>query len=157
MALIVDHLLIVEIQIAGAASANDFVKLFNPTQNILDVGGWKLRKKTSTGTDTSLREFPSGSVVAPNGYFIWANSSGGFGDVIGANVTSTGSLASDNSVALFNTEGTIVDAVAWGAGDNQYGEVAAYPTNPAPNEILKRKLIEGAFVDTDNNENNFGI
>ena len=75
---LVGHLVIAAIQIAGAAADDDFVKMYNPTPNIVDFSGWKLRKKSSTGADSSLREFPKGSAIAPSGYFVWASSVNGF-------------------------------------------------------------------------------
>ncbi|HEX4104039.1 MAG TPA: lamin tail domain-containing protein [Candidatus Paceibacterota bacterium] len=152
-----NHLVIAAVMIAGASSANDFVKIFNPTAAAVDVSGWKIHKKTSTGGDDSLREFASGSSVAPGGYFTWANSADGFGDATHANATSTETLAADNSVALFDASGTLVDAVAWGTGTNQYVETAAYPTDPLANQTLARIFLNGAIVDTDNNANDFTI
>lgn len=152
-----NHLVIAEVQIAGASSTNDFVKIFNPTAAAVDVSGWKLRKKSSTGADYSVRVFPAGSSVAVGGYFMWANAADGFGDSIGANTTSTATLAADNSIALFDTNGTIIDAVAWGEGTNQYAEGAAYPTDPQASQVLKRKSADGEMVDTDNNANDFTL
>ncbi len=153
----VSNLVVAEIQIAGGASDNDFVKLFNPTAAAVDVSGWKLRKKSKSGADYSLRVFPDGSAVAPGGYFAWANASGGFGGGMGADVTSTETLAADNSVALFDVSGALVDAVAWGEGAAQYVEGAAYPANPETGQVLKRKSANGAIVDTDNNADDFAL
>ena len=152
-----NHLVIAEVQIAGGASSNDFVRIFNPTASPVDISGWKLRKKSGTGTDQSLRMFPGESFAPPGGYFVWANAANGFGDSIGANVTSSETLAADNSAALFDASGTIIDAVAWGNGANQYVEGSAYPTNPAANQTLKRKLVDGMVADTGNNASDFTI
>lgn len=152
------HLVIAAVQIASAASSsNDFARIFNPTANTIDLSGWKLHKKSNTGTDSSLRVFPTGSAVLSGGYFVWANSAGGFADSIGADVSSTETLAADNSVALFDESGTIVDEVAWGTGTNQYVEGSPYPTDPVADQILMRKTSGGAIVDTDNNANDFVI
>jgi hypothetical protein len=149
------HVVIAQIQIAGAASSNDFVKLYNPTRAAVDISGWKLRKKSSTGTDYSLRDFPNGTAVAPGAYFTWANSTNGFAQSIGADASSTETLSADNSVAIMDANGTVVDAVAWGTGTNQYGEGAPFPTDPAPNQILARKSSGGVPVDTNDNEEDF--
>jgi hypothetical protein len=154
---IVDHLVIAAVQIAGAAADNDFVEIYNPTPGTVDMSGWKLRKKSSTGTDSSLREFPKGSAIAPGGYFTWASSVNGFAASIGADVSSTGTLAANNSVALQDGAGAQVDAVAWGTGTNQYAEGAAYPDDPTANQILSRKFSDGVVVDTDNNNEDFSL
>jgi hypothetical protein len=149
------HLLIAQIQIAGVSSANDFVKIYNPTASAVDLGGWKLRKKSSTGSDYSLREFPKETSIGAGSYFVWANSSGGFAQSIGADASSSETLSADNSVALFDTSGVLVDAVAWGKGTGQYVEGSPYPTNPVASQVLGRKSAGGSPVDTDNNAEDF--
>ncbi len=151
------HVLIATVQIAGAAASNDFVKLYNPTASAIDMSGWKLHKKSQTGTDYSLKVFPAGSTIAAGQSFTWANSTGGFSDSIGANVSSTETLSADNSVALMDAAGNIVDAVAWGTGTGQYGEGTPYPTSPGANQLLSRRSSDGVLVDTENNTNDFSL
>lgn len=146
---------IAEVQIAGDASDNDFVKIFNPAAGLVDVSGWHLRKRSKSGADYSLRVFPDGSTIAPYGYFVWANSSDGFGGAMGADVTSTETLAADNSAGLLDASGTVVDAVAWGEGADQYVEGNAYPTEPGANEVLKRRFAGGIIIDTGDNATDF--
>jgi hypothetical protein len=151
------HVLISVVQISAASSSNDLITLYNPTASTADVSGWRLRKRSQTGTDYSLKEFPAGSAIAAGQTFTWANSSGGFSEAVGANVASTETLATDNSVALFDAAGNIVDAVAWGTGSNQYGEGPPFSTNPTAGQTLTRRSANGAMVDTDNNINDFII
>lgn len=151
-------MLIAAVQIAGAAADNDLVKLYNPTGAAIDMSGWKLHKKSSTGADYSLKIFPSGSVIAAGGTFEWANSTDGFSDSVGANVASTETLAADNSVALMDAAGNVVDAVAWGTGTSQYGEGPPYPTSPGANQLLSRRSSgNGSMADTGDNSNDFTI
>ncbi len=149
--------LIAAVQIAGAAADDDFVRLVNPTNAVIDMGGWKLRKRSKTGIDYSLRTFPGGSGIAPGGSFIWANGSGGFAERIEANVSSSETLSADNSIALIDASGAVVDAVAWGAGSGQYGEGTPYPTDPAAGQQLVRRVSGGAPIDTGDNANDFTL
>jgi hypothetical protein len=153
----VDHLIIAAIQIAGTASTDDLVKIYNPLPDAVDIGGWKLRKKTGTGSDASIREFPKGSVVASGSYFVWASSVNGFAESIGADTSSTATFAENNSVALFDATGTQIDAVAWGTGENQYVEGSPYPNGPPAGQELVRRSAGGALVDTDNNADDFTV
>ena len=148
---------IAAVQIAGDAPDNDFVKLFNPSAVAVDVGGWKLKKKSATGAEYSLRTFPLGSTVPAEGYFVWANGGNGFGAAIHANATSSETLAADNSVALFDASGTVMDAVAWGTGEGQYGEGAPYPADPGAGQALARKFSDGAIRDTGDNAADFTL
>lgn len=151
------HILITAVQIAGASSSNDLIKLYNPTSGAIDVSGWKLHKRSATGTDYSIKTFPSDSVLAPGAYFVWANSGGGFSETVNANVSSTETLSADNSIALFDTNGVIVDALAWGTGESQYSEGPPYPTDPIAGQTLVRQSANGAVVDTENNANDFTL
>ena len=154
------HLVIAAIKITGGEGATDqdYIKIFNPTPENADVSGWKLRKRTQSGTESSVKVFPDGSIIAPGGYFIWANSADGFAATIGANVSSTQTLAADNSIALLNADGAIVDALAWGSGHTDpYVEGSAYPENSGTGQELARKFETGFIVDTDDNSKDFEL
>lgn len=152
-----DHILIAAVQIAGPSSDNDLVTLYNPTGVAVDMSGWKLHKRSQTGTDYSLKVFPAGSVIAAAGSFTWANSEDGFSETAGANVSSTETLSADNSVALLDAPGNVIDAVAWGIGSSQYGEGPPYPTSPGANQLLSRRSSGGVMEDTENNAEDFTI
>jgi len=147
--------LIVEIQIAGEKADNDFIKIYNPGNNAIDISSYKLRKRTSTGSEASVRVFPSGSQIQAKGYFLWANSKEDFHLAIGADVWSAATLAKNNSIALFNTEGVILDSLTWGEGQNPFVKEAPFLENPGPNQRLKRKNINGDYQSTGNNSQDF--
>jgi len=154
----VDHIVIAEVQITGGTGKanNDFIKLLNPTGSGIDLSGWKLRKRTQPGGESSIRVFPEGSMIEAGGYFIWANSDDGFAESVHANVSSTQTLASNNSIALFDNKGAVIDALAWGSGHtNPFVEGSPYPENPAGGEVLKRKTRDGVLQDTDSNSADF--
>jgi len=154
----VSHVVIAVVQIAGASSSNDFLKLYNPTSAAIDIGGWKLRKRANTGTESSLGEIDAGNSILPGEYFIWANSSGNFAASINANMARSYTLAARNSAAIVDSLGTVIDALAWGANlTNPFVEGASYPDDPAANQVLKRKFINGAVQDTDNNAADFEV
>jgi hypothetical protein len=114
-----------------------------------------LRKRSQSGADYSLRVIPADMTSEPGQYFAWANSAGGFAASIDANVSSTETLAGDNSVALMDADGNIVDALAWGTGTGQYSEGSPYPDNPAAGQVLVRKMAGGVPADTGNNADDF--
>lgn len=157
----VNHLVIAQVQIAGASASNDFIKIYNPAAASADLSGWKLRKRTQAQGESdyySIRVFPSGSSVAAQGYFVWANSSGGFSESIGADTSSTETLAATSSIAILDSSGVIVDALAWGSGQlSPYIEGSAYPASPPAGQILKRKFVDGSIQDTDDNSEDFTI
>ncbi|MDO8516101.1 MAG: lamin tail domain-containing protein [bacterium] len=150
------RLVIAEVQIAGASSSNDIVKLYNPGSASVDIGNWKLRKRTQSGNEYSVRVFPVGSVIPAESYFTWANSGNGYALSVKADVSSGETLAANNSIALEDPSGSIIDALAWGAGHvNPFIEGSVYPANPEVNQVLARKLIGDSIVDTGNNAADF--
>ena len=155
--LVPNHLLIVAVQIAGDSSGDDFVKIANPTANDIDVSSWKLHKKSSTGTDYSLKAFPKGTIISAGATLTWADSANGFDATIGADFSSEETLAVDNSVALLDASSSIVDAVAWGDGVNPYVEGDPFPTDPTANQVLTRITQGGAYLDTDDNAQDFQL
>jgi len=81
--------------------------------------------------------------------FMWANSDDGFSETISANVSSTETLAANNSVALMDRR-EISSTRSHGDGANQYGEGPPYPTSPARINC-SRAVVGWCDGDTDNN------
>ena len=156
------HLVIAGVQTTGGVghTTDDFVQIKNPTPDVVNLKGYRLVKRTKMGiTDTSLKSWTTDAFVPAGGTYVWASS-----DYTAlspaADVTTSGSIADDNGVALRSgpeNTGIIVDAVAWGAAQNIFVEGAVYPTNPAANQLLTRKLVNGTPQDTDINAEDFVI
>lgn len=152
-------ILFYEIQISGGvgATAKDFIRIYNPNGFSIDVSKWKLAKRSKTGTESSVKVIPDGTVIAPGGTLIWANSKDNFAATIGAQLSTTATISADNSIALFDSAGNIIDAVAWGEGTNQFVEGSAYSVNPEGGQILRRKSDGQSLKDTDNNATDFSV
>lgn len=155
---VVSHALIVAVQITGGVGKanNDFIKIHNPSGASLDVGDWKLRKRTQSGTESSIRVFPSGTSIPAGGYITWANSDGDFATIMNAELSSTQTLSANNSIALIDAAGAAVDALAWGEGHTApFVEGSAYPTSPDAGQVLQRRQQESGAQDTDQNAQDF--
>src|SRR6185436_14759329 len=118
-----------QIQTTGGAgkTANDFVEIYNPTDHDIDLKGYRLVKRTQTGTsDTSLKSWTDSVIIPSHAYYLWANSS--FTDIsVTADVTTSGTISDNNAVALRNgpeDTGVIVDSVGWGTASNIFVEGA---------------------------------
>lgn len=153
------EILITEIQIAAAKSSNhDFIELFNPTTNIIDISGFQLKKKTATGKEYSIRILPEESILLSKSYFLWTNSSYASSTQIPANSTSTQTLAKNNSIALLDKNKSIIDAVAWGTSTNPFVETVPFPENPDENRNLGRKIDNNQnYIDTNDNSQDFEL
>lgn len=147
----VSHVVINEVQTKGVTASQDFIELYNPTATQIDISGWKLRKRISTGAESSLIVIPTATTIASHRYLLWANTLNGYSSSISADLANSGSLSDNNSIALVNSSDTIIDQLSWGTGSNQFKEGLGYPDNPGISQSLERK----ANTDTDHNENDF--
>lgn len=152
--------LISEVQITGGAgnTENDFIELYNPNSSQVNLNGYRLVKRTQSGaSDTSIKSWTSDVYVAANGYYLWANSD--YTSISTApDATTTAAVSNDNGVALrFGAmdTGTVIDSVAWGGAQNAFVENTAFSTNPGANQSIQRKFQNSAYVDTDNNSQDF--
>lgn len=148
-------LIIVEVQIAGDQADHDYVKIYNNQDQEIDVSGYRLRKKSISGKDYSLRLFPRETVVPAQSYLTWANSREGFAESVQADLSSAATLAINNSVALIDSSGQVVSAVAWGQGQNQYQEGRSRLPNPEANQLIKRKTVDGVYQVSQSNFDDF--
>lgn len=136
------NLLITEVQIAGETSNSDFIEIYNNSVSQQDISGFKLRKRTQSGAEYSVRVFPKGSIIEGSGYFLWANSTNDFSQKINANASSTQTLAKNNSIAFLDSDGNIIDALAWGDNLlNPFMEGEKFSINPEANQSLTRKFL----------------
>lgn len=158
-AVAVAKLLIFEVQITGGPgnSEQDFIKIYNPTSYAVDASGWKIRKRSSKGSETSIKVIPGGTSIASGAVLTWANSKENFAGMMGAEISSTASIAADSSIAVLDGDGRIIDAVAWGGGTDQFVEGVPYPANPEAGQILRRKTGGANLQDTDNNAADFEV
>lgn len=142
------HVVISEVQIAGTTATDEFVELFNPTEASISLAGWRLTKKTSTGTESTLLSSMSGTIEA-GGYYLVAHEDydGGTKD---AQYSTSASIAADNTVVLYSDSGsTVVDKVGMGSATD-YEEAATVV--PASDQSIMR-----TGDDTDNNASDFAL
>lgn len=150
-------LMIIEVQIAGDRADHDYVRIFNPKEKDLELGGYRLVKRSSTGREYSLRVFPRETIIPARSYLTWANSRDGFAESMEAELASTATLASNNSVALLDPDRNIVDALCWGQGQDQFGEAAGRWPNPQANQQIIRRKDNGDYVSTGSNLDDFKL
>jgi predicted extracellular nuclease len=147
------HLVISEVQIAGSGRVNeDFIEIYNPTSSNVDLDGYRIVKRTASGTsDSSIKSWNSETIIPAHGHYLWANSS--WAPSVTPDTTTASTLAANNGIALRQgpmDTGTIIDSVAWGTATNAFVETSPFPTNPGANESLER-----VGDDTNNNSVDF--
>lgn len=151
-------ILISEIQIASETTEkDDFVELYNPNSEDVDLTNWYIQRKTKGAQEFSSyapKSLFSGKKILAQNYFLIANASSSF--LIIADATSTYPLTEDNTLVLKNPGREIVDKVGW--GEAQDFETAT-TTNPQPGKSIGRKWSSTteSYIDIDNNFEDFEI
>lgn len=155
-------ILITEIRITGGTgkTEDDFIELYNPNNFEVNLKGYRLVKRTKTGTsDTGIKSWTSDVLIPANSYYLWANS--GYVDIpVVADIITSATISNDNGVAIrygLEDTGTIIDSVGWGEAQNIFIETNTFVNNPSANQSIQRKFQNNAFVDTNNNVNDFEI
>lgn len=146
------RILISEIQITGGTGKanNDFIELYNPNSGRVNLNGYRLVKRTKTGTsDSSIKSWTADEYIPAGGYYLWANSD--YADISAVpDIKTSATLSNDNGVAIrFGSAdtGDIIDSVAWGAASNAFVENLAFSENPIANQSISRQ----SETDTNNN------
>lgn len=153
------HLVINAISIGTASSTIDeFIKIYNPTSETVSLDGWKLQRVTASGKTENylVRPFLADAAILSGGYFLVAHPEGYStttpGRLLPDAVYTTGSsIASSNTIILFDSDGEIVDMVGYGEA-TQFEEAPASELNN-DGQVLMR--TDGA--DTDNNSVDFKL
>ena len=139
------HVVISEIQagIDGDAAA-EFIELYNPTDQPVDLSGWELRKRTSAGTESNLVDDAAFAGIIPAKSFFLI-----------ASPTYAGSAAADlqysaTSATIAYTSNTIVLY----SGDHASAPVVdevAYASISAGTSIERNAVSDGACVSAQGN------
>ncbi len=159
-----DHLVISAVQITegDGKTGHDFIEIYNPTGQDINLKGYRLVKRTKIGTsDASIKSWTDDVYVEARGWRLWASSDDkAYSVTIGADDATTATLAADNGIAIrlgAADTGDIIDSVAWGLAENIFRETSAV-LNPVANEAFVRKPGNGANgEDSGNNSNDFFI
>jgi hypothetical protein len=112
------RILVSEIVAGTDAGANyEFVELYNAGANAVDLTGWTLKKKTSSGSEGSLASAKlfSGKIIQSGRYLLLGNASGYMGNsALDIAWSSSNTLAyKKNSVVLYDSDGNKMEEIYW--------------------------------------------
>lgn len=145
--------LISELQVADAASAsNEFVELYNPEAEPLDLKNYRLEYHSASTTSDCAAGWTVKSTIASGtipgyGYFLFRST--GYSGA--TDQTFASGLASAGTIRLVGADGQTADTLAWGAGKCGVGTSAPAP---ASGHSLERR--PGAELETAGNAYNTG-
>ena len=136
----------------GAAFDKDFVELYNPTDQPIDVTGWTIEQR-STGDNVGNSHTLTGVVPAKSTFLI-TSTPGSNGDAItdADDTTATFNFSGKGAIAvLLDANKNEVDVVGWGGASRAEGAPAGGTTNGTS---IQRITLG---VDTDNNAADFTV
>lgn len=144
------ELLISEVQISGEHSTDDYIKIYNNTDNTLNLADYLLIKRTAnTAKDIVIEScWTNPAPLNSRGFYLWANNSidNTFATSLNANCASTSTIAANNTLAIRRANGLdsneFIDAVSWGTTNN--GIIANQTSTKSSGKII-------FFTPTDNN------
>lgn len=148
---VVSHIVISEVQVSGVDDPNlDFIELYNPTSEEVDLSDMKIVKRTRTGaSDANIVSFVAGDSIPAYGYYLWCSTL--VAEQTTCDRTTSATIANNNSIALRiepSDTGVIVDAITIGTVDNSLGEGVFIDPDPADGGSIERKALSSSTVES---------
>jgi endonuclease YncB( thermonuclease family) len=142
------YVVISQIKISGESAKDEFVELYNLSDQDIDITDYRLSKKTASGNEYNLlTSFPE-VIMSPKSYYLIGHPEEYVGSVaLDSGYSTAQSIAADNSVILYSDAGdTTIDLVGFGEASDFETEV--FSGNPDANQSLIRKASASSTLDS---------
>ena len=135
------------ILISKISQDKKYVEIYNPTNQNVDLAGWKIEYYAGSGAKTVGKIFKD-EVILANGFLVLSN------DKMSADVikfdNNLGLAQNDGSVVLSRSDGSVADIVGWGNNSKSAGS----PIKGGV-KIVWRCFIGENIIDSKNNSTDF--
>ncbi|MEI7764999.1 MAG: lamin tail domain-containing protein [bacterium] len=131
------EVIINEVQIKPVGES--FIELYNSGDASVDLTGWSIKRKTTSGTEYSLvsQSRLLGKIISASSYFLLVNEGSYTGSTISDATWATSySLANDNAITLYNGS-NIVSKTGWGDININDCDITCAP-NPADGQSVQK-------------------
>jgi hypothetical protein len=152
-------LVVDEVMLSKSGSGNttkEFVDLYNKSADKKDVSGWQVKKVTGAGSLSTLFTFPSSPAPIVNGHDFLLLAHKDYTTIPSKPdfTYSSDSLASNSSIIIADSTGSVIDSVRMGSGTlpEGYTPEGAAIANPVNDESISRNANHD---DTDDNSADF--
>jgi len=152
-------IVISEFRVRGPTGGTDeFVELYNPTSNPVDIGGWTISGSNNAGTTSARATIPAGTILQSGQHYLVAKSGGYSGSVaVDLLYTATG-IADDGGIGLLRADSSIADQVGMSAGSAYLEGTTLTPLSGNLDQSYER-IYDPSFncIDSTNNATDFFI
>ena len=135
------------ILISKISQDKKYVEIYNPTNQNVNLAGWKIEYYTGSGVKTVGKIFKD-EVILANGFLVLSNDNMLAGAIKFDN--NLGLAQNDGSVVLSRSDGSVSDTVGWGNNSKSAGS----PIKGGV-KIVWRCFIDGNIIDSKNNSTDF--
>lgn len=139
-------ILINEIQIGGTTNSDEFVELYNPSNQNQTLTNWKLKKKSQGGTESTLSTFTD--TIPAHGFLLFGQTN--YDGPAAKDINYASVIGSNNTLLLYDENNLLIDKVGMGAPFESEGSPAPEPPN---NSSVQRTNHQ----DTNNNSIDFAV
>ena len=152
-------LIISEVKVTGGVgkASDEFVELYNPGVNPVILGEWQIGRLTKSASSSEIQPlfvFPEAAIVSAKGHVLVAHSE--YMGLVQPDYIYTGQgLADDNTVALLDAQGVVMDLVGYGTAKNYETAPADAPSGQLLSLERKPGGELGNEQDTNNNQLDF--
>ncbi len=141
------QLLISEIQVTGTTVKDEFIELYNPSNQPFDLSGWSIQYHDSQAESFQKNDFVDNNSIPAYGYFLIANSS--YDGYMTADIIHNSFQLSDTGGTIFlvnnqellteATSTSIVDKISYGSGTYLFPEGTENDSVLGAEQSLERK------------------
>jgi uncharacterized protein (TIGR03437 family) len=153
------RVVISEFRTRGPEGASDeFVELYNNSDEPVDISGWKIKGSSSTGAITTRLTISPAVVISPRGHFLAANL-GGYSEAVPYDVGYSSGFSNDGGIALTTGNDEILDQVGLSQGSAFREGMHLAPLPSDANQSYERKPggLAGSTQDTGDNFTDFQL
>ncbi len=138
------------ILISKISQDKKYVEIYNPTNQNVNLAGWKIEYYTGSGAKTVGKIFKD-EVISPNEFLVLSNDKMLAGAIKFDN--NLGLAQSDGSVVLLRSGGSVADAVGWGNNSKSAGSLIKGGVKIVWRCFIDENIIDSKFLSGKNLNN----
>ncbi len=124
--------------------AGEFVEIYNPTDEEVDISGWQLQYQSASGSSYNvLVRVPDNTTMRAKSFYLFAGASWGGTPQADVQWSSSG-MADNGNIRISRANGQPVDRVGYGSGNNPEGSAAPNHGTAANDNSVERKASVGS-------------